>query len=739
MTATNLQSGVAAEERRGLLLSIFSTVDHKVIGLMYIATALFFLLVGGCEALVMRLQLASANNDLVSPEAFNQLFTMHGTTMIFLVGMPIFAGFANYLVPLMIGARDVAFPRLNALGYWMLPLGGFLLHYSLLTGAAPDAGWFAYAPLSTEPFSSRSGIDYWILGLLVMGIGSVVSALNILVTMIKYRAPGMRLGRLPLFAWMAGFMSILVIMVMPVLNAALVMLLADRILDSAFFQPSRGGSALLWQHYFWIFGHPEVYVFALPAFGMISEVIPVFSRKPIYGYGVIAGSTVVIAFLGYGVWAHHMFAVGMSSGANIFFAVGSLLIAIPTGIKIFNWTATMWGGSIHFTTSMLFAIAFLFQFTIGGLSGITFAVAPLSWQTTDTYYVVAHFHYVLVGGILFAIFAASYYWFPKASGRMLSERLGRWHFWLLVLGFNMTFGVQHLLGFMGMPRRVYTYADEPGWALLNLISTVGAFIMAFAIGLFLVNVVMSWRRGQVAGDNPWGAFTLEWLTTSPPPEYNFERVPLVRDRRPVWSLDHPDKADYKLEKTPEDRRFKVDKARVSAGFFLQSESVFFVILLSSFIIFNSRADEGPTADSALNVGRTALFSILLLSSSLTVWLAEKRLQKNDRAGFLRWLLFTIVLGLAFLGGQAWEYTGLIEDGVTISRNHFSSTFFAVTGFHGLHVFGGIVALGILFWMGCKGAMTAGRSAVFGAVSLYWHFVDIVWIAVFCIIYLGVFS
>ena len=636
MTTSDLHSTVAVEARRGPLLSIFSTVDHKVIGLMYIATALLFLIVGGCEALVMRLQLFSPGNDLVSPEAFNQLFTMHGTTMVFLVGMPVFTGFANYLVPLMIGARDVAFPRLNALGYWMLPLGGFLLHYSLLTGAAPDVGWFAYAPLSTGAFSSRSGVDYWILGLLVLGIGSVVSAINILVTMVKYRAPGMSLGRVPLFAWMAGFMSILVIMVMPVLNAALVMLLADRILESAFFQPSRGGSALLWQHYFWIFGHPEVYVFALPAFGMISEVIPVFSRKPIYGYGVIAGSTVVIAFLGYGVWAHHMFAVGMSAGANIFFAVGSLLIAIPTGIKIFNWTATMWGGSIHFTTSMLFAIAFLFQFTIGGLSGITFAVAPLAWQTTDTYYVVAHFHYVLIGGILFAIFAASYYWFPKATGRMLGEKLGRWHFWLLVLGFNMTFSVQHLLGLMGMPRRVYTYADEPGWASLNAISTVGAFIMAGAIGLFVVNVVLSLQRGSRAGNNPWGAFTLEWLTTSPPPEYNFDRVPLVRDRRPVWSLEHPDKADYKTQKTPEDHRSSVDKAKVSAGFFLQSEAVFFVILLSAYIIFNSRAMEGPTADTALNVGRTGLFSILLLSSSVSVWLAEKQLRSPSSSVCCSW-------------------------------------------------------------------------------------------------------
>jgi cytochrome c oxidase subunit I len=586
------------DARRGLLGWV-STVDHKRVGVMYIATAIFFFVVGGLEALVIRLQLFFPRNDLVSPEVFNQLFTMHGTTMVFLVGMPVLVGFANYLVPLMIGARDVAFPRLNALSFWLVPCGGFLLHWSMLTGSAPDAGWFAYAPLSTKPYSSLPGVDFWILGLLVLGIGSVAAALNIIATVLCLRTPGMSMQRVPLFVWMALVTAILTILAIPALNSALAMLLVDRWLDAAFFQPARGGSAILWQHYFWIFGHPEVYILILPIFGMISEIIPVFSRKPIYGYTFVAGSTVAIGLLSFGVWAHHMFAVGLGSGPDIFFAVGSLLIAIPTGIKLFNWTATMWGGSIRFTTAMLFAVAFLLQFVIGGLSGVAFAAAPIDWQTTDTYFVVAHFHYVLFGGLVFGLFAGLHYWFPKVTGLLLSERLGKATFWMMVLGFNATFFVQHFLGVMGMPRRVYTYDDRPGWAILNAISTVGSLVIALSVALFVWNVVRTLRRGERSSGNPWGGFTLEWATTSPPPPENFRTLPEVKSRRPVWDADHPELADWKSHATPEDRGWRPDRAVVMVWGFLASEAMFFLLLLVAFVIFTRAGRRGgPRRDGA---------------------------------------------------------------------------------------------------------------------------------------------
>lgn len=720
------------------LLSWVASVDHKRIGLMYMLLAVVFLVVGGVEALLIRVQLLVPNNTFLSPQFFNQLFTMHGTTMVFLVGMPVFTGFANYMIPLMIGAKDVAFPRLNAMSFWMLPFGAVLLYWSFLTGSAPDAGWFSYAPLSTKPYSSLPGVDYWIISLAVMGIGSVAGAINIIATVFCCRAPGMSLQRVPLFVWIMLMQAILIVITIPPLNSALAMLLIDRWLDAAFFEPARGGSALLWQHFFWMFGHPEVYVFALPAFAMISEVIPVFSRKPIYGYAFVAGSSSVIVLLSYSVWAHHMFAVGLGMGANIFFAAATLLIAIPTGIKVFNWTATLWGGSIRLTASMLFAIAFLIQFVVGGLTGIMFATVPIDWQLTDTYFVVAHFHYVLIGGIVFALFAATYYWFPKITGKMLDERLGKIQFWLWVIGFNGTFGVQHVLGFMGMPRRVYTYADNPGWATLNAISSVSAFFMAAGTLVLVWNVIRSLLRGQSAGNNPWDAFTLEWATTSPPPVENFESpLPEIKSRRPVWDESHPEFADWKSSQTPEDSGHRPDKAKVSAWAFIVSEAIFFILLLVSYVVFNAHAEsDGPTAATALNVTRTGIYSLFLLSSSVTFWMAEQHLRRGDTAAFRKFLSITIGLGVIFLFGQAVEYNELIQDGVTISRNLFASTFFTVTGFHGLHVTGGLVALGIMLLMARSGYLTPKRSKVFGAIGVYWHFVDVVWIAVFVIVYLG---
>ncbi len=542
----------AVEAREGWL-SWVASVDHKQIGIMYLVGALFFFVVGGVLALLMRVQLAVPDNHFVSPEIYNQLFTMHGTTMVFLVVVPLLVGLATYMLPLMIGARDMAFPRLNALSFWVQIMGGVMLYFSFATGGvgggAPAVGWFAYAPLSENAFAFGPGVDYWALGLLGIGIGTLTAGINLIATTLSLRAPGMSIRRLPLFVWMTLVTAFLIVVVMPILNAGLVMLLIDRLLNAHFFRPAEGGSAVLWQHVFWAFGHPEVYIMILPAFGIISEVIPVFSGKPIYGYEFVAASTLAIAFLSLAVWAHHMFAVGLGHAFDLFFGLCSMAIAVPTGVKIFNWTATMYQGRVRFTTAMLFAIGFLLMFTIGGLSGVAFAIVPIDWQLTDSYFVVAHLHYVLFGGSIFALFAGIYYWFPKISGRMLDERWGQAHFWLTLVGFNLTFMIQHALGMLGMPRRVFTYPALPGWEAMNMLSTVGAFLLALSVLLFLINIAISLRGGEIAGDNPWGAWTLEWATSSPPPPENFLRgVPPVNGRRPLWDLAHPDRTDEILMK-----------------------------------------------------------------------------------------------------------------------------------------------------------------------------------------------
>jgi len=520
-----------------------TTVDHKRIGLLYIFYSLFFLVVAGLEAMVIRIQLMYPHNHFVSPQVFNRMFTMHGTTMIFFVAIPILFGFANYLVPLMIGARDMAFPRLNAFSFWMTAFGGLLLYFSVLGGSglygagnAPDIGWWAYAPLTAPAFSPGHSSDYWTLSLLVSGIGSIATAINIIATIICMRCPGMRLGRMPLLAWLNLTMSAMILIVMTPLSAAQIMLLIDRYLGGHFFDTQAGGSATLWMHFFWIFGHPEVYVLIIPCFAFMSEIVPVFSRKPIFGYPVMVGATVCIGFVSMSVWAHHMFTVGMNSYANSFFTITTMAVGVPTGIKIFNWLGTMWGGKIQFKTAMLFCIGFLFQFLIAGLTGIMLASAPFDWQLSLSYFVVAHFHYVIVGGILFAIFAAFYYWYPKVTGRMLNETLGKLHFWLFVIGFHLTFDVMHLPGLLGMPRRIYTYEPGRGWDTLNLIVSIGAFVQVVAVLIFVVNLITSYWKGEKAGNDPWDAWTLEWATTSPPPVYNFEGAPIVRSRRPLWDL-----------------------------------------------------------------------------------------------------------------------------------------------------------------------------------------------------------
>jgi cytochrome c oxidase subunit I len=537
-----------------LLHEWVTTVDHKRLGLLYIGYSLLFLVIGGIEAAIMRIQLIRPLNHFVSPQLFNRMFTMHGTTMIFFVAMPLVFGFANYLVPLMVGARDMAFPRLNAFSFWMTAFGGLLLYFSFLGGdglygggGAPDVGWFAYAPLTSQTFSPGHSTDFWTLSLLVSGFGSIGTATNIIATILCMRCKGMVLGKMPLFAWLNLTMGGLVLMVIGPLTAAQVMLLVDRYLGGHFFDTQAGGSAVMWMHFFWVFGHPEVYVLVIPAFAVVSEVVPVFSRKAIFGYPIMVAATVGIGFISMSVWAHHMFTVGMTSAGNTFFVLSTMAIAVPTGIKIFNWLATMWGGQIHFRVPMLFCIGFLFQFLIAGLTGVMLAAAPFDWQLTASYFVVAHFHYVIVGAILFGLFAAFYYWFPKMSGRMYNERLGQLHFWLFTIGFHLTFDFMHIPGILGMPRRIYTYEPGRGWDSWNLIVTIGVFFQAAGVLVFVGNLLWSYFRGAIAGSDPWDAWTLEWSTTSPPPAYNFAVLPEVKSRRPLWDLKHPEDPDWRYE------------------------------------------------------------------------------------------------------------------------------------------------------------------------------------------------
>ena len=542
--SASVRSAVAAlyTDPRGFGATIWSwitTVDHKRIGIMYGAAALFFLLIGGVEALLLRIQLAVPQNDFVDAETFNQLFTMHGTTMIFLVAMPMAVAFFNYIVPLQIGARDVAFPRLNALSFWVFLFGGLYLNSSFLFNAAPNASWVGYANLTSTQFSPGPNVDFWVVGLSIVGLSSLIGAINFITTITNLRAPGLMLMRLPLFTWMTYVTSWILVTAIPVIAVALIFLAADRFFGTNFFVPTAGGDPVLWQHLFWIFGHPEVYILVLPSFGIMSEIVATFSRKPLFGYPVVVYAGILIGFIGWGVWSHHMFTTGLGPIADSFFVASTMIIAIPTGVKIFNWLATMWGGSIRFTTAMLFGIGLLAIFTVGGLSGIMHASAPVDLQQHDSYFVVAHFHYTIVGGAMTGLFAGFYYWVPKVTGRLMSETLGKLHFWTFIIGFNLTFFPMHFAGLFGMPRRVFTYPAELNVAGFNMASTIGAFIFGLSSLIFLWNLWRSSFKGAPAGANPWNAGTLEWATSSPPPHYNFAETPEVKSRDPLWSSEAP--------------------------------------------------------------------------------------------------------------------------------------------------------------------------------------------------------
>ncbi|GIU97347.1 MAG: cytochrome c oxidase subunit 1 [Actinomycetota bacterium] len=513
--------------------SWFTTVDHKKIGIMYGVAAFAFFLIGGLEALLIRAQLAGPELSVVNADQYNQLFTMHGVTMIFLFVMPMAAAFFNYLIPLQIGARDVAFPRLNAFSFWVFLLGGLFLYSSWFLGGAPNGGWFGYAPNSTTDPSV--GMSFYALGLLITGIASAASAVNLAVTVINMRAPGMSLFRVPIFTWMGLVVQFLLVFSLPIITVALFQLLFDRRWDTAFFDPTRGGDPILWQHMFWLFGHPEVYILILPAFGIISEILPVFSRKPLFGYQFVVFSGIAIGFIGFGVWAHHMYAAGLGPVANTAFGISTAIIAVPTGVKIFNWMATMYGGDLRFRSPMLYVVGAIMMFVIGGLSGVMHSVVPSDYQQTDTYFIVAHFHYVIFGGGVFAFFAGLVFWWPKVFGRMLSERLAKIQFWIMLVGFNLTFGPMHVLGMQGMIRRSFTYPEALGLTFWNQMATVGSYLIAVAVLVFIANVVITQRKPKGLDDeDPWDARSLEWTTSSPPPEHNFDEIPTVHALDEFW-------------------------------------------------------------------------------------------------------------------------------------------------------------------------------------------------------------
>ena len=784
-----------------------TTTDHKRIGLMYIGTALAFFLVAVVFAVLMRTQLIQPRMDFLAPDTYNQIFSMHGTTMIFLFGMPILIGVANYILPLQIGARDMAFPRANALSYWLLLFGGLMLYSSFFFGGALDTGWFSYTPLSLEAYSPHDGVTIWTVSLAILGASSILGSINFIVTCLRFRAPGMSIWQMPLFSVATYFNSYLILFAIPSLTAAIALLYSDRQFGSSFFNPAGGGDPIIWQHLFWFFGHPEVYILILPAFGVMSEVVPVFARKPLFGRTSMIVMLGVIGFLGFTVWAHHMFATGLPSLFNTVMAGTSMLIAIPTGVKIFNWLATMWGGALRFTTSMLFACGLIALFVIGGVTGVTLAVVPWDWQVTDTYYVVAHFHNTLIPGTVFAMFAGIYYWFPKMTGRFLSERIGKVQFWLMAIGFVLTFFPLYVVGILGMPRRVYTYDADLGWTDLNTLSSIGGYILATGFLLLFLNIFLSLRSGKVAGDDPWRGWTLEWATTSPPPHDNFTRLPEVRSDRPLYDAEHgwedeggrvetiqwrslPPEPEQRtsapfwvaagmlflgigmlgaplvfiigfalilitaavwmtmlwaqIEPTPPaaGHEFRFSFLGLGTLFFIGSEAVFFASLIAGAIhlrIHNGLFGGG----SGIGLELPLINTVILVVSGVTAHYAQTAYRARRKGRFFFLLVLTIVLGIIFLGGQAWEYT---HAGFGFADTIIASSFYVLTGFHGFHVACGVAALIYLVFRARRDLRrapgerrlpepTPGTSGLVDGGTYYWHFVDAVWVVVFITVYL----
>ncbi len=782
--------------------SWITTVDHKRIGLLYGVTAFAFFLVGGIEALLIRLQLARPDNAVVSAETFNQLFTMHGTTMVFLAVMPLSASFFNFLVPLMIGARDVAFPRLNALSYWIFLFGGLFLNASFLVNAAPNAGWFGYANLTAKQFSPGQNIDFWMLGLQILGISSLIAGFNFIVTIVNLRAPGMTYMRLPVFVWMTLITQFLIILAFPTITVGLILLMFDRFFGTNFYNPVAGGNPLLWQHLFWLFGHPEVYILILPAMGIVSEVLPTFSRKPLFGYPMVVYSGILIGFFGFGVWSHHMFTVGLGAVADTAFSLATMLIAIPTGVKIFNWIATLWGGALRLRSPLYFALGFIAMFLIGGLSGIMLSSPPVDMQQQDSYFVVAHLHYVLVGGSLFGLFAGIYYWWPKMTGLMLSDRLGKLNFWLLLIGFNVTFFPMHFLGLIGMPRRIYTYSGALGWEFWNLVATIGAFLIALSVLVFLINALASLRAGVPAGPDPWDGRTLEWTVPSPPPVHDFEQIPTVGHRDELWArkrgrhaveaqasgaarahaqgLHLPPPSYYPIvvatgilvvaagamtyvivsvlgallavygiyrwafeyggpgrdrAVSHEETSTGLDHKKLGFWAFLGSECMFFASLIATYLAYKGKSVTGPSPHEILNIPLTSISTFVLLMSSLFMVLALAAVQRDDRLGAKLWLFGTAFFGVIFLGFQVYEFATFVREGLTLQVNLFGATFFVLTGFHGAHVSVGVIWLLSLWVLALRERLTPADALVVEIAGLYWHFVDIVWIVIFTLVYL----
>jgi cytochrome c oxidase subunit I len=781
------------------LLSWVTTVDHKRIGILYGLTAFAFFIIGGVEALIIRLQLARPHAGVVGAETFNALFTMHGTTMVFLAIMPFSSAFFNYLVPLMIGARDVAFPRLNALSYWIFLFGGLFLNASFLVGAPPDGGWFGYTSLTLRQYSPGLNIDFWLLSLQVLGASSILAGVNFIVTILNLRAPGMTLMRMPVFVWMTLTVQFLIVLAFPPITVGLVFLMFDRFFGTHFYDVAAGGDLHLWQHLFWIFGHPEVYILILPAFGIVSEVLPTFARKPLFGAPVVIYSGILIGFFGFGVWSHHMFAAGMGPVADAAFSIATMLIAIPTGVKIFNWLATLWGGRLRGTVALHYAVGLIALFTIGGLSGVMHASPPVDLQQTDTYFVVAHFHYVLIGGSLFGLLAGAFYWWPKMTGRFLDERWGRLQFWLTFVGFNLTFFPQHYLGAIGMPRRIYTYGPGTGWAFWNMMSTIGAFGIALAILLFGILAARSLRSGAAAPADPWDGRTLEWRTSSPPPVHNFDRIPPVYGRDSFWREKHGDSRGRRPAPLPEvadphgihlpspsfwpivtaagiaiaaagalthlavvgvgalvlvvaawafalehhrepahadqTGNLDTDHRKLAMWVFIGSECLLFGTLIATYLAYKGRSVVGPLPHEILNIPITTLSTFDLLMSSLLMVLALAAVQRDDRRQARLWLAGTAFFGLIFLGFQAYEFTSFVHEGLTLQQNLFGSTFFVLTGFHGGHVALGVALLLTLWILDWRGRLTSRDAVKVEVVGLYWHFVDVVWIVIFTVVYL----